>query len=379
MREPLTPEALDRCLDALALHEEMECDAELAAVARRYLALGQAVAPPGARERVRQHVARQAGPCRNGHQAAQVAPLRQIALARAGDAPGPEILRQTGPVAHPRRPALPRYAWPALLLLLIGLVAAVAWTQAPFPAARVLVAPVTEATQPPAPTPPATAGQTLFMVELPAGALPVAAYGATFDQRTMPGRLESTEASQGPILLRFIVSGEVQAQADATLKVWSVDRAGDWRSVPAETVQTLTAGDAILLRGSARLTWVNTGAEPVEMIAWAMTDLGGGNSTVPPGWRLHDSAAVHMAVLDHPAQETQLVLRRRELAPGAEIGPPPGAWLSQFVALDHNAAGLRVAPMFGRLADGVRRNAGRQDLTSYQVSLGPLAIPEPAP
>lgn len=375
MSDRVTPEALDRYLDALASSEKAELDSELAEIARRYLALGQATAPPGARERVLKRVTRQAGPRPNGHDARQESLGRHMVLARPGDVPGPDILWQSTPIEPVRRTLLPRPAWPAFLLLLIGLVAVIAWAQSRHPEERVLVAPAAEATQTTAPTPPVTDGQVLFTRDLPSEALPAEAYGATFDQRTMPPQSARTEASSGPLLFRYLLSGQVQVQADGVLEVCSAACAGIWQRVPVNTSQTLSAGDAVVLRGPASLTWANAGAEPVDMIAWAMTDEGGGNSEAPEGWGLHNRAAVHMAVLEHPEQRAQIVLRRRELAPGEETGPVSGAWLSQFIALDHNAAGETVAPMFGKLPGGAKRNVGRQDLTIYQISLAPHGEP----
>lgn len=377
MREPMTPDDLDRYLDALVTGDAgVASDPELATIARRYIALGQRPAPLGTRARILRRLTQPSGSRQNGHHDSHDPLLRQMVLPPSAPHPVPE----PGPL-HSRVPAtdirwhrLAWRSWPVLLLVLGVIVMAVIWQGPRFlDRERVLMA-VEQTAPTPTPNLPPAAGHVVLAVDLPAGLLPVDGYGVTFDQRTLPPQQESTDVTAGPLLVRFIVAGQVRVQADTDLEVWHADGDGSWNSVPAATPLTLASGDAIALRGAATLTWMNETANPVEMLAWGMTNQGGGNSEVPPGWTLHDNTAVHLAVFEHPEQAEQLTLRRIELAPGEDVGPPPGAWLSQFVALDRNAAGDVVAPMFGKLPDGAKRNAGRQPLTIYQYTLTPLDV-----
>ena len=378
MPERTTADALDHFLDALVTGAAPAAtsDPELAALARRYVALGKAPAPPGARERVWRRVIRQAGPRHNGRPAPNDPTLLLLRLGPDGQPASPAGLQhpRPGPIAPGSRdPAFRWRAWTAGLLVLAVLVAALAWAQRPDNLA--LVIPAADPVAPPPTSPPSAAGQAVFDIVLPAGSLPIAAYGVTFDYRTMPPQRTSSEASAGPLLFRFIAAGQVQVQSDGSLAIWQADDPGEWQPVPAGTPHLLTAGDAIFLQGAASLTWTNTATTPVAVIAWQMTDQGGGNSDVPAGWTLHDQAAVHMAIREYPDQPARLVLRRVDLPPGTEIAPPPGSWLSHFVALDQNAAGEVVAPMFGKLPGGAWRNVGRQELIVYQYSLDSPGTP----
>lgn len=383
MAERTPADALDRFLDELVRGDAAMSgpDPEVAELARRYVALGQQPAPPGARERVRRRVAATATAHRNGHAAGEDAPrlivLPPVEPAAAGPLSGwaPPAL----PDAAARAPRWDGWAWLATvaLALVVAVAGAIAWAQRSAEQPRVIPA-AAQATPTPAPTQPG-AGETVFTLDLPGGTLPAESFGVTFDQRTMPPQSTSTETSAGPLMIRAIVSGAAQVQSGARLEVWRAGGAGGWQAVPADAPLALAAGDVVLLRGAASLAWVNESAGPVEMIAWQTTN-GAGNSEVPGGWTLHDNTTTHIVNLEHPEQAAQLGLRRVELAPGDDIAPAAGSWLTQFVALDRNAAGEIVAPMFGKLPGGVKRNVSRQDISVVQFSLTPLDAPgEPIP
>lgn len=373
MREHRPADALARYLDALVTGDgEAPPDSDTELVARRYVELGQAPAPAGARERVRGRVAQQAGQRRNGHQATGEPLARLVVLAPERQPTAPDVWRPPSsytPGADHRVTAHPRRSWPAFIVVL-ALVATGFWLLTHRSTQQGVIRPGAEPVLvTPAPTLPADGA--LLEIDLPAGSLPVAAYGITFDQRTMPAHQESTESSAGPLLFRYIVSGQAEVQSDAALQVWKAGGAGGWSTVAAHTPVALGAGDAIFLRDAATVLWSNRAADPVTMIAWAMIDQGAGNSAVPAGWTLHQNAALHMAVFDEPDLPVTFALRRIELAPGEKIAPLPGSTLSHFVALDRNDAGEQVAPMFGKLPAGARRNLGQQALTIYQYNLMP--------
>ncbi|MFT4040751.1 MAG: hypothetical protein QM692_21400, partial [Thermomicrobiales bacterium] len=333
-------------------------------------------APPGAHERVRRRVAAPATARRNGYVAGEEAP-RLIVLPPVEPTPNGPPSAWTPPAlpeAPARAPRWTGWAWLAAVALALVVVGVIAWAQRGVEQPRVIPA-AEQATPTPAPSPtPPDAGETLFTLDLPGGALPADSFGVTFDQRTMPPQVTSTEDSEGPLLVRAIVSGAAQAQSGAGLEVWRAGGADGWQAVPADTPVAVAAGDVVLLRGAASLEWANAAEAPVEMIAWQTTD-GAGNSEVPDGWTLHDNTATHIVNLEHPEQAAQLTLRRIELAPGDDIAPVAGSWLTQFVALDRNAASELVAPMFGKLPGGVKRNASRQDITVVQFSLAPAVAP----
>jgi hypothetical protein len=233
-------------------------------------------------------------------------------------------------------------------------------------AAPVITVPV------PTPTPPAVVdASTLVSFDLPAGSLPSEGYGAIFDHRTMPAQSRATVDDESGLVLRYVLSGAVSVSAAGPMWLRTATGDGAWEELPAGAEVALGPGDAVFFRDAAPITYVNNGAEPVEFIAWMLTDGGGGNSEAPAGWDIGHSTAVHMAVFDRPEAAARVRLRRIELAPADDLYPPAGSLLSQFVYLGVNAEGVTVAPMLGSLPDGGTRNAGRQALTIYQVVLEP--------
>lgn len=295
--------------------------------------------------------------------------------------PNGRVLQQPRPFPSPTaRPALVR-RWPylslavAILLLLAGGVAGYRVFgpdgNGSQPAIPAIVAPAATPASTATPSPVAENDATLVEIDLPAGSLPRDAYGSTFDHRTMPPSSRTTAQDLGAFQLNYVISGQVTISSDGPLRLLrTADRS--WHLIPAGTAVTLDAGDSYFLDSDAAVTLVNLRSEPVEFIAWSMTEGGGGNSEAPEGWSVHDNAAIHLAVLDRLDNPTRVQLRRVELSPGEELPPPSSALLYQTVFLGVNAAGETVAPVLGLLADDGQRNAGRQSLTIYELIVEPV-------
>ena len=212
---------------------------------------------------------------------------------------------------------------------------------------------------------------TLVEIDFPAGSLPLGAYGATFDHRTMPPSSRTTTQNIGSLQLSLVVSGRVAIRSDGPMRLFRVTD-GSWKAIAAGTDIALDTGDAYLQDSVAEVTFVNSGAEPVEFITWSMTAEGGGNSEAPEGWSVHDNTAIHMAVFNRPDDVTRVHYAGSSCLPGKELLPQSDALLYQTVFLDVNAAGETVAPVLGLLADGGQRNSVRQSLTIYELIVEPV-------
>lgn len=355
---------------------------ELAELAGRYLALGQAAAPSGARERVLGRVTAppNSGPPNGSASLVEHSP-RLVVIPTIGSnghhalpPPLSPARRSSEPptnALHP--PHLP--VWLFAVLSLVAVVIGAAVHQGPSLVSRF-------ASQEPftidAPTLTGLAGaETLLDVTVPALLVPSGDSVRTcLSHITIPPHTRSTwSARDAPCCpgarLNYVLAGTYVVWPEAPAEVLYAGQAP--ATFPAGSEITLQAGDAILLGSDTPYSADNPGETPVELLQQILASppaFPRGTATLE-GWNEHD-----YDMRDIPLQGGPMSMRllRMTLEPQESLTPPPGVEFMQ-VNLPTGPNDKGLYDVLASFQDpGTFVNTSKEEVTLYVLALQPAGV-----
>jgi hypothetical protein len=351
---------------------------------RRLQSLGAMPPPASSRERVRRAVRAniQSGVASDKappvNQAGFVDLTRPTAGPNSRNGASPARWSQLPVPAARRRWGFAQLATAALLLLILGLVY---FVFGPGRSDHDQPAGIPAGVDPTGtPTPVAMTEETLVLVTLPAGSLPLGDVGAGYGQYVVPPGDRSTWASASDgccpeFRFTYVLAGVYTVRSQGTVQILRAGGDGTWEMVSPGTEFTLGPGDASITSTETAGEAANLGSEPVEVLFSVVTDGSYGTGSnpgnpVPSGFIEHDGRGGPFTVPDGPVR---LQLRLVYLAAGAVFPAPAGAFLSYVNPLENAAGTLEPAAQVGRLDDGSVWNFDRRrGDTIYVLTLEPL-------
>jgi hypothetical protein len=231
-------------------------------------------------------------------------------------------------------------------------------------------------------SPAGTIDEILLTVTFPAEALPHGdRISSGFNQITIPAASTGTWVGPPPnfcclgLRLDYVIAGSYTVQAYAPVQVLRAGGNGTPMTIPTGEIFPLGPGDAMAYPFETTFHYMNSGANPVQMLFWTLYEGPSASMSglVPPGWIINDQD-VQIGWVTVPTGSANVRLRRVEIGQNSTIESPPGVTLQTGVAIPRNDEGTPISVFLGSQSDNTIASFGMQGVKIYVLTLEPTVL-----